>query len=137
MPIVGGACAGSPGYIKIAGKAAEGTYMSTAAWIDDPRPKVVDYLDKFKKRSGGRKPPYGGPRAYDIVYITKKIIEDKGVTNKSGDLQKDRDKIRQGWQELKGYDGVAGMTSMNAVGDGSGGIVILKVVGGKYVSIKK
>ena len=137
VPFVGGACAGSPGYIRIGGKAAEGTYMSTAAWIDDPRSEVMDYLNKFKKRSGGRKPPYGGPRAYDIVYITKKIIEDKGVTNKRGDLQEDRDKIRQGWQELQGYDGVSGVTSMNAVGDGSGGIVILKVVGGKYVSIKK
>ncbi|MFQ5691785.1 MAG: ABC transporter substrate-binding protein [Nitrospinota bacterium] len=137
VPFVGGACAGAPGFIKIGGKATEGSYMSTAAWIDDPRPKVVNYLNKYKARSGGRKPPYGGPRAYDIIYITKKIIEEKGVTNKPGDLAKDRDKIRQGWQELRGYDGVAGVTSMNEVGDGSGGIVILKVVGGKYVSTRK
>ncbi|MFQ5914358.1 MAG: ABC transporter substrate-binding protein [Nitrospinota bacterium] len=137
VPFVGGACSGSPGFIKIAGKAAEGTYMSTAAWIDDPRTKVVTYLEEFKKRSGGRKPPYGGPRAYDIVYITKRVIEEKGVTNRSADLQKDRDKIRQGWQEVKGFDGVAGATDMNEVGDGSGGIVILKVVGGKYINVKK
>ena len=32
VPIVGGACAGAPGFIEIAGKAAEGAYMSTAAW---------------------------------------------------------------------------------------------------------
>ncbi|MDP6085598.1 MAG: ABC transporter substrate-binding protein, partial [Nitrospinota bacterium] len=133
VPFVGGACAGAPGFVKIAGKASEGAYMSTAAWIDDPRPKVADYLNKYKKRSGGRKPPYGGPRAYDNVYITKRIIEEKGVTNKPGDLAKDREKIRRGWQELKGYDGVSGATSMNKVGDGSGGIVILKVVGGKYI----
>src|SRR5215475_3718083 len=40
VPIIGGACAGAPGYIEIAGKSAEGTYMSTAAWLDDPRPEV-------------------------------------------------------------------------------------------------
>ncbi len=137
VPFVGGACSGSPGFIKIGGKATEGSYMSTAAWIDDPRPKVVNYLEKFKARSGGRKPPYGGPRAYDIIYISKKIIEERGVTNKPGDLAKDRDKIRQGWQALKGFDGVSGLTSMNKVGDGSGGIVILKVVGGKYINVKK
>ena len=37
VPVVGGACAGAPGFIEIAGKAAEGAYMSTAAWVDDPR----------------------------------------------------------------------------------------------------
>ena len=137
VPIVGGGLRGLSGLHQDRGKGGRGDLYVHGCMDRRSRPKVVDYLDKFKKRSGGRKPPYGGPRAYDIVYITKKIIEDKGVTNKSGDLQKDRDKIRQGWQELKGYDGVAGMTSMNAVGDGSGGIVILKVVGGKYVSIKK
>jgi branched-chain amino acid transport system substrate-binding protein len=137
VPFVGGACAGAPGFIHIGGKATEGSYMSTAAWIDDPRPEVVKYLEEYKSRSGGKKPPYGGPRAYDITYILKDIIETRGVTNKPGDLAADRDKIRQGWQELKGFNGISGVTTMNEVGDGSGGIVILKVIGGKYVSIKK
>src|SRR4029079_8098853 len=47
VPLVGGACAGTPGFIDIAGKAAEGAYMSTAAWLDDPRPEVQAYLKKF------------------------------------------------------------------------------------------
>ena len=47
VPVVGGACAGAPGFIEIAGKAAEGAYMSTAAWIDDPRPEVQAYVKKI------------------------------------------------------------------------------------------
>ena len=94
VPIVGGACAGAPGFIEIAGKAAEGAYMSTAAWIDDPRPEVQDYLKKFLAKNNGKAPPYGGPRAYDIIYSFKHCIETTGVTNKSSDVDSDREKIR-------------------------------------------
>ena len=41
VPMVGGACASAPGFIEIAGSAAEGAYMSTAAWLDDPRPEEL------------------------------------------------------------------------------------------------
>src|SRR5205085_4299107 len=37
VPVVGGVCAGAPGFIAVAGKAAEGDYMSTVAWRHDPR----------------------------------------------------------------------------------------------------
>ena len=74
VPMVGGACAGAPGFIKIAGSAAEGAYMSTAAWIDDPR-KSANVRDFGK-------PPYGGPRAYEI-YARRSWRT--GVTNKPGD----------------------------------------------------
>ncbi|MBV8753382.1 MAG: ABC transporter substrate-binding protein, partial [Hyphomicrobiales bacterium] len=63
VPLIGGACASAPGFIEIAGKAAEGAYMSTAAWLEDPRPEVQAYLKKFLARNNGKAPPYGGPRA--------------------------------------------------------------------------
>jgi branched-chain amino acid transport system substrate-binding protein len=136
-PFVGGACAGAPGFIQLGGKATEGSYMSTAAWIDDPRASVQAYVKKIQAANKGKKPPYGGPRSYDSTYILKMIMEGQGVTNKSGDLEADRDRIRKGWAALKGYDGVSGETTMNEVGDGSGASAILKVAGGKYVNVKK
>ena len=136
-PFVGGACAGAPGFIRLGGKATEGSYMSTAAWIDDPRASVQAYVKKIQAANKGKKPPYGGPRSYDSTYILKMIMEGQGVTNKSGDLEADRDRIRKGWAALKGYDGVSGETTMNEVGDGSGASAILKVAGGKYVNVKK
>src|SRR6516165_1415244 len=102
VPIIGGACASAPGFIEIAGKAAEGAYMSTAAWIDDPRPEVQAYVKKVVPKLGG-KPPYSGPRAYDIIYSYKYCIEKSGVTNNPADLESDRDKIRDCLGGLKGF----------------------------------
>jgi branched-chain amino acid transport system substrate-binding protein len=136
VPVVGGACASAPGFIEIAGKAAEGAYMSTAAWIDDPRPEVQAYVKKVVARLGG-KPPYSGPRAYDIIYSYKYCIEKSGVTNNPADLESDRDKIRGCLAGLKGFPGVAGEITMNEVRDGAGASAILKVVNGQYVNVAK
>ena len=137
VPIVGGACAGAPGFIDIAGKAAEGAYMSTAAWIDDPRAEVQAYVTKIKAKLGGQLPHYSGPRAYDIIYSYKYCIEKSGVTNKPADLDSDRDKIRDCLGGLKGFPGVAGEITMDAVRDGAGSSAILKVVNGKYINVAK
>jgi branched-chain amino acid transport system substrate-binding protein len=136
VPVVGGACAGAPGFIEIAGKAAEGAYMSTAAWIDDPRPEVQAYVKKVVPKLGG-KPPYSGPRAYDIIYSYKYCIEKSGVTNNPADLESDRNKMRDCLAGLKGFPGVAGEITMNEVRDGAGASAILKVVNGQYVNVAK
>jgi branched-chain amino acid transport system substrate-binding protein len=135
-PIVGGACSGTPGFIELAGKAAEGAYMSTAAWLGDPRPEVQAYVKKIVAKLG-HEPPYSGPRAYDIVYALKDVIEKSGVTNKPGDLSADREKVRTGFAALKGFPGVAGEITMDEVRDGAGATAILKVVNGKYVDVRK
>jgi len=137
VPIIGGACAGAPGYIEIAGKAAEGTYMSTAAWLDDPRPEVQAYVKKIKPKLNGALPPYSGPRSYDIVYSFKYCFEKAGITNKPADIDSDRDKIRQCLGTLKDFPGVAGPITMDAERDGTGITAVLKVINGKYVNIAK
>ena len=137
VPVIGGACAGAPGFIEIAGKAAEGAYMSTAAWLDDPRPEVQAYVKKVTAKMGGRLPPYSGPRAYDIIYSYKSCIEKSGVTNKPEDLEADRNRIRECLAGMKHFPGVAGEITYNEVRDGAGSSAILKVVNGKYVNIAK
>jgi len=135
VPVVGGACAGAPGFIEIAGKAAEGAYMSTAAWIDDPRAEVQAYVKKVLPKLGGQKPPYSGPRSYDIIYSYKYCIEKSAVTNKPEDLAADRDRMRECLGGLKNFPGVAGEITMDAVRDGAGASAILKVVNGQYVNV--
>ena len=134
VPIVGGACAGAPGFIEIAGKAAEGAYMSTAAWIDDPRAEVQAYAKKIVAKIGS-KPPYSGPRSYDIIYSYKYCIEKSGVTNKPEDLATDRDRMRECLGGLKNFPGVAGEITMDEVRDGAGASAILKVINGQYVNV--
>ncbi len=137
QPVVGGACAGAPGFIELGGKSTEGSYMSTAAWMDNPSMMVQDFVKKVHARNGGKQFPYSAPRGYDTLYITKGCMETHGVTNKKDDLESDRDKIRQCWSEVKGYPGVSGSTTMNEVGDGSGGIRVLKVVDGKFADVSE
>jgi len=137
VPIIGGACAGAPGFIEIAGKAAEGAYMSTAAWLDDPRPEVQTYVKKVTAKLGGRQPPYSGPRAYDIIYSYKYCIEKSDVTNKPEDIEADRNRIRECLAGMKHFPGVAGEITYNEVRDGAGSSAILKVVNGKYVNVAK
>ena len=137
VPIVGGACAGAPGFIEIAGKAAEGAYMSTAAWLEDPRPEVQAYVKKILAKNNNQPPPYSGPRAYDIIYAYKHCIETSGVTNNPSDLDADRDRIRDCLAGLKHFPGVAGEITMDEHRDGAGSSAILKVVNGKYVNVAK
>jgi ABC-type branched-subunit amino acid transport system substrate-binding protein len=111
--------------------------MSTAAWLDDPRPEVQAYLKKIVDRNSGKRPPYSGPRAYDIIYSYKHCIEASGVTNTPSDLDADRDKIRGCLAGLKNFPGVAGEITMDENRDGAGSSAILKVVDGKYVNVAK
>jgi branched-chain amino acid transport system substrate-binding protein len=137
VPFVAGAATSTPGFIDIAGKAAEGTYLSTAAWIDDPRPAAAAYLKKYKAASGGKSPNYGGPRSYDNIYLFKHCIEATGATNKPADLASDREKIRECMAKTKNFPGAAGELTFDEHGDGTGITAILKVENGKYVNILK
>jgi branched-chain amino acid transport system substrate-binding protein len=135
QPFLAGACTGSPEFASLVSADGEGTIIGSAGWPDDPRPKNKEFLKKFMARSGDKKPNYGGMRAYDNVYITRMIIEKYGITNKAGELELDREKIRKGWAELRGYDGIAGITSMDEVGDGAGKATVLEVKSGAFVKI--
>ena len=135
QPFIGGACTGAPALIELGGKATEGTYVSTAAWMDDPAAEIQEFVAKIKARNGNKGFPYSAPRGYDSLMITANCMNDNGITNKKGDLASDREKIKKCWANLKNYPGVSGATTMNEVGDGAGGNRVLKVVDGKYVDI--
>jgi ABC-type branched-subunit amino acid transport system permease subunit/ABC-type branched-subunit amino acid transport system substrate-binding protein len=134
QPFIAGACTGSPEFAKLTGKGGEGTIIASAGWADDPRPKVQTFLKKFMERSGGKKPNYGGMRTYDNVYIMKHVIETTGVTNRPEDLEADRDRMRKGWNAIKDWDGVAGLTTL-LEREGAGKPTVLSVKDDALVKI--
>jgi branched-chain amino acid transport system substrate-binding protein len=135
QPFLASACVGSPEFAKLVGKDGEGSIIGSAGWPDDPRPKTAAFLKKFMEKSGGKKPNYGGMRSYDNVYIMKAVIEAGGVTNEPKDLDADRDRIRVGWTKVKDFDGITGLTTINAERDGAGQATVLTVKDAQLVKV--
>ena len=135
QPFLASACVGSPEFAKLVAKDGEGSIIGSAGWPEDPKPKTAAFLKKFMEKSGGKKPNYGGMRAYDNVYIMKTVIETGGVTNEAKDLEGDRDRIRMGWTKIKDFDGITGPTTINAERDGAGKATVLTVKDGQFVKV--
>jgi ABC-type branched-subunit amino acid transport system substrate-binding protein len=73
---------------------------------------------------------------YDGIYVNKKAMEEYKITNRPEDLEKDRDKVRQGWQNLKNYNAIQAVISMGADGDIIGKNYIIQVKDGRFQAIE-
>lgn len=136
MPIAAGAEVVVPLFRELAGEAAEGVYSAHSTWTESPDPKMASFKEKFEKNPKKIPIGVGSVRVYDIIYMTKMIVEKMGVTNKPEDLQKDKERIGQGWANLKDYKAVEGLTSINQDGDAEKEVYVLKVVKGKFQRIQ-
>jgi len=104
----------------LAGSAANGTfYLSN--WApgrqEDPsnQRKIREWTKRFPKK--GQKPASWHFWWYDALMVAKKVIEESGVTNKPGDIKSDREKIRDGLQNLKDFKGTTNTITMNKDGE--------------------
>ena len=70
----------------------------------------------------------GGLRAYK-----KYVIEKMGVTNRPGDLAKDREKIMKGLSTIKDFRGIVGPVAFNNAGDGDKPVFIAEIKGGRWL----
>ena len=124
----------SPELIKLGGEAVEGTYAPTDFWPGNPEPKVQSFVKKFKPEYGQDKDPHTTTACmYDTLYITRYFVEKVGLSAKPEDLQKDREKIRDGWANLKDYPGeVQGKTTIDKNGDALKEYYTLSVKGGQW-----
>jgi branched-chain amino acid transport system substrate-binding protein len=124
----------TPEFIKLGGEAVEGTYAPTDFWPGNPEPKVQSFVKKFKPEYGQDKDPHTTTASmYDTLYITRNLVEKSKLSGKPEDLQKDREKIRDGWANLKDYSGeVQGKTTIDKNGDALKEYYILTVKGGQW-----
>lgn len=104
----------------LAGSAANGTfYLSN--WApgrqEDPinQRKIREWTKRFPKK--GQKPASWHFWWYDALMVTKKVIEESGVTNKPEDLKNDRQKIRDALQNLKDFQGTTNTITINKDGE--------------------
>lgn len=118
-------------YIKLAGPAAEGTYVTTPFLASETGPEAQQFLTDFKARFN-RDVDYMSANAYDAAGILIQAIEKAGA---------DRDKVREYMAGMntpeKGYTGVTGLTYFDQHGDAQKPAFVKVVSGGKFKAAKQ
>jgi len=123
-------------YIKLAGQAAEGTYAPTDFWTGNPDPKVQTFIATFKKQFGKDVLPHPTTAGmYNTLLVTRYLIEKQNLSGNPADLQKDREKLRDGWAKLKDFQGLSRIT-MNEDGEALMDYWTLAVRDGTWETVK-
>jgi branched-chain amino acid transport system substrate-binding protein len=108
----------SPDFLKAAGDAAKGMYLSSPDLTVEalgPRYKVL--LDKYIKRFGERPPNVFHAHTYDATSIIFEAIKKVGRRDSAGNLYIGRKALRDALFATKGWRGVTGTITCNVNGD--------------------
>src|SRR3954470_6545943 len=125
VPMLGGDGWDSEKLYEIGGPALEGSYFSNHYSVDDPSPRVQEFVNKFKKEYGGQVPDSLAAQAYDAAgMLFDGMKRAKDITGPS---------IRDALAETKNYRGVTGDITMDEKRNATKPAVVLKVAKkGKY-----
>jgi branched-chain amino acid transport system substrate-binding protein len=114
-------------YIKIAGKAADNTYMTVPFLAAAAGPEAKDFIDGFKAKFG-RDVDWMSANAYDCLGILAQVIAETGA---------DRKKIREALAAINspgnGYKGATGLTYFDKLGDCQKAAFVKMVKNGEFV----
>ena len=125
IPLMGGDGWDSERLYEIGGAALEGSYFSNHYSVDDPSPRIQEFVAKFKKAYGGQLPDSLAAQAYDAAGMLFDAM--KRAKDLSGPA------IRDALAETKSYKGVTGDISMDQNRNPVKPAVVLKIAkGGKY-----
>jgi len=118
-------------YIKLAGDAAEGTYLSTPFIASEAGPEAKAFVDAFKAKYN-RDVDYMSANAYDAAGILIQAVAKVGP-----DRAKVRDYLAAMNTPEKGYKGITGVTYFDAHGDAQKPAFVKMVKGGAFVTAPK
>ncbi len=110
-------------FVQNAGTSVEGWVMPGLFNWENTDPKVASFVKRFFERAAADpsvKPPPAHVSTEGIYYDTVMIIADvmrKASIKPDTALQEARDKIRDGFLNLKDYQGLSGKISMNPTGE--------------------
>jgi branched-chain amino acid transport system substrate-binding protein len=124
-PLLGGDGWDSEKLYEIGGAALDGCYFSNHYSVDDPSPRIQEFVAKFKKEYGGQLPDSLAAQAYDAAGMLYDAM--KRANELSGPA------IRDALAATKGYQGVTGDITMDSNRNATKAAVVLKIAhGGKY-----
>lgn len=109
---------------EIAGKAAEGAISGSPWFLDDPNKKNQAFVKAYKQKFGSG-PDQFAAQAYDALYIMAEGIKKVKLT---GDINKDRNSLRDELAKVRNFSGVGGRFSFNVQRDAEqkGRVLIIK-----------
>jgi ABC-type branched-subunit amino acid transport system substrate-binding protein len=99
-------------------------------------PRVKQFTKSYESKSGGRPPSFVAALPYDVVMITKHVIEKAGLKGDAASRADDRKKYIETLQSLRDYEGLAGKVSMAPEGFMSKPPMVLVYHGGKWDEVK-
>jgi len=141
QPMVGGNPLMHLLFLLRGGKAAEGVYTSSEFYYWMPKPSVQKFTKEYIKRAKNKgfdppQPLQFDVNVYDSIYMLAHVMKERGITNKPGDLARDRELIMKGLTDLKGFPGLASEISFNKkTGDATKIIYVVKAQGGEWVLV--
>ena len=140
IPAIGGAPIFSQVLTTEGGDAVEGWFTAGVFWLDNPEPKVQDWVGKIRERHRAAFPNNADPILdsatwYDSAMITVDIARKAGITADTP-LDEARTKIRDGWAALKDWPGMSGKTSIDEEGEGVKEVYVMEVKGGKFSRVQ-
>jgi branched-chain amino acid transport system substrate-binding protein len=90
-------------FMDVAGEAANGTFAVVTYTEDNPNPMVQKFVQAFKAKNNAPPFDFFSGLSYDAVYMLAQ------ATKKAGSPDQ-REKMRDAFKEIKGYNGVTGLT---------------------------
>lgn len=106
----------SPDFMKAAGPAAEGMYLSSPD-VSAFAAGYKDFLDKHQKKYGGKPLSIFHAHAYDAAMIAMNAIEKVAVKAPDGTLYIGRQALRDAMYATKNHKGLTGTLSCNELGN--------------------
>ena len=108
--------------IEKGGQAVEGVRFTSFFSVDDPSPKVQEFVSVYKARYGVE-PGWGAAHNYDAMRLIAAAIEKEGPNRKQ---------IQEALSQTKDFYGVTGLISFDENGDVIKDIVKIEVRNGKF-----
>ena len=124
VPLSGGDGWESDDLVKIGQAAVEGTYFSTHYSPDMASAHSQKFVADYQKRFNGKTPDAMAALGYDSAMILADAMKRAGST--------DGPKVRAALAATQNFDGVTGITTINAQRDADKPAVILVVKDGKF-----
>jgi len=123
-PIVGSDSWGSAETVKLCGKDCYGLFFSTHYAAAGAKGATKAFIDRYNK-AHGYVPDDVAALTWDSIRLVQKAIEDCGKL--TGDLQEDRQCVRDALAKIKEFDGITGKMTFTEDGDPIKCAVIVRI----------